>query len=450
MWSLGRSPINLNELRKLLLEYPDKLNADILYDGFCTGFKINYTGPRTPLESKNLKSVFQNPELVVKKLQSEIDLGRIAGPFENRPISNLRCSPIGLLPKKTGGFRLITHLSHPPENSVNYYIDPEYSTVKYSTFDHAISIIQRLGKSAMIGKTDLKSAFRLLPVYPGCFDLLGFKYNDYYFIDKMMPMGCSESCAYFEKFSTFIEWAVKREARSKDIDHYLDDFLFAGEAHTGECDRLMNSFKNVCNRLNIPIADEKTEGPTTVLEYLGITIDTDKMMVKIPTNKLSELREKISLVLNSKKVTLKVLQSLCGSLAFCTRALPAGRAFCRRIYSSMSKAKKSFHFIRVSQGLRADLLVWNEFLQKFNGISYIHNLDWSTNFDIELYTDSAGGIAKGCGAYFAGKWAFLQWPVRWYSSDIMRDMTYLELVPIALAVYLWGSQFKHKKNSFIF
>ena len=297
----------------------------------------------------------------------------------------------------------------------------------------------------MIGKTDLKSAFRLLPVYPGCFDLLGFKYNDYYFIDKMMPMGCSESCAYFEKFSTFIEWAVKREARSKDIDHYLDDFLFAGEAHTGECDRLMNSFKNVCNRLNIPIADEKTEGPTTVLEYLGITIDTDKMMVKIPTNKLSELREKISLVLNSKKVTLKVLQSLCGSLAFCTRALPAGRAFCRRIYSSMSKAKKSFHFIRVSQGLRADLLVWNEFLQKFNGISYIHNLDWSTNFDIELYTDSAGGIAKGCGAYFAGKWAFLQWPVRWYSSDIIRDMTYLELVPIALAVYLWGSQFKHKK-----
>ena len=47
----------------------------------------------------------------------------IVGPFQNRPISNLRCSPIGVVPKKTGGWRLITHLSYPPSNSVNDYID---------------------------------------------------------------------------------------------------------------------------------------------------------------------------------------------------------------------------------------------------------------------------------------------------------------------------------------
>jgi len=100
VWTLGQSPIDLNELHRLLWSYPDKLNADILYDGFSTGFKINYTGPRVAYDSKNLKSVFQNPDLVSKKIQSEIDLGRIAGPFIHRPISNLRCSPIGLIPKK--------------------------------------------------------------------------------------------------------------------------------------------------------------------------------------------------------------------------------------------------------------------------------------------------------------------------------------------------------------
>jgi hypothetical protein len=67
--------------------------------------------------------------------------------------------------KKTGGFRLIAHLSHPSFKSVYSYIDSEFSLVKYSTFDHAISLIQRLGKGALIGKKDLKSAFRLLPVY---------------------------------------------------------------------------------------------------------------------------------------------------------------------------------------------------------------------------------------------------------------------------------------------
>jgi hypothetical protein len=33
---------------------------------------------------------------------------------------------------------------------------------------------------------------------------------------------------------------------------------------------------------------------------------------------------------NRKKITLRQLQSLCGSLACCARALPAGRAFNRR------------------------------------------------------------------------------------------------------------------------
>ena len=88
----------------------------------------------------------------------------------------------------------------------------------------------------------------------------------------MMPMGCSESCSYFEKFSTFIEWVVKHETNSEDIDHYLDDFYFAA-INENSCKYLMSTFRNVCKRLNVPIAEEKTEGSTFVLEYLGITND---------------------------------------------------------------------------------------------------------------------------------------------------------------------------------
>ena len=363
VWTLGKSPINLTELQIMLLNYRDRDIAATLYEGFLYGFKIHYSGPRTAVDSKNLKSVFQHPSLVLEKVQSEIELGRIAGPFHNRPISNLRCSLIGLVPKKTGGFRLIAHLSHPSFESVYSYIDSEFSLVKYSTFDHAISLIQRLGKGALIGKKDLKSAFRLLPVYPGCFDLLGFKLEGNSYIDKMMPMGCSESCSYFERFSIFIEWVVRNEANSYNIKHYLDDFLFAGEGNTDVCNRLMNNFSLVCDRLNVPIANEKSVGPTTVLEYLGLTIDTVNMLVKIPDDKILELKEKMSFVLKSKKAILKVLQSLAGSLAFCTRAFLSGRVFSGRIYNAMSNVKNSYHFIRVSKNLKADLLVWSQFLE---------------------------------------------------------------------------------------
>lgn len=97
--------------------------------------------------------------------------------------------------------------------------------------------------------------------------------------------------------------------------------------------------------------------------------------------------------------------------------------------------------------MKADLLVWSEFIAKYNGLSYIHDLNWSTNVDIKLYTDSAN-VGNGCSAYFSGKWTYLPWPSRWNCSEIMRDMTYLELVPIALAIYLWGDQFSNKKILF--
>jgi hypothetical protein len=44
----------------------------------------------------------ENKTNLPQNIQSEIEYGRIMGPFSHRPISNLRCSSIGIVPKKTG------------------------------------------------------------------------------------------------------------------------------------------------------------------------------------------------------------------------------------------------------------------------------------------------------------------------------------------------------------
>ena len=53
------------------------------------GFRIQFIGKRAPFESPNLKSALQNPDLVISKLQKEIDIdaGRIVGPFYQRSFS---------------------------------------------------------------------------------------------------------------------------------------------------------------------------------------------------------------------------------------------------------------------------------------------------------------------------------------------------------------------------
>ena len=86
-----------------------------------------------------------------------------------------------------------------------------------------------------------------------------------------------------------MHWLVSQDQDSNNLDHYLDDFFFVGRPHTNECADLMASFSKVCNSLSVPIADEKTEGPTTSMEYLGLLIDTEKMMVKIPADELKQI-----------------------------------------------------------------------------------------------------------------------------------------------------------------
>jgi hypothetical protein len=45
------------------------------------------------------------------------------------------------------------------------------------------------------------------------------------------------------------------------------------------------------------------------------------------------------------------------------------------------KIANAFHFIKVTNALKYDLLVWIQFLDNFNGITYIHD-NWITNIDL--------------------------------------------------------------------
>jgi hypothetical protein len=64
--------------------------------------------------------------------------------------------------------------------------------------------VQRLGKNALCAKSDIKSALRLLPIYPGSFDLLGLQLNGNFYIDKMLPMGlCNFSQHYSHPYNVW-------------------------------------------------------------------------------------------------------------------------------------------------------------------------------------------------------------------------------------------------------
>lgn len=129
----------------------------------------------------------------------------------------------------------------------------------------------------------------MLPVSVKDFDQLGFRFNDKYYFDKALPFGCSISCATFDRFATFLESAVLRRSPVGRLLHYLDDFLFGGRRNTRECQIIMSHFHSCMSDLGVPVAREKTEGPTTVLVFLGLELDSDEMVVRVPIDKVLEI-----------------------------------------------------------------------------------------------------------------------------------------------------------------
>jgi len=281
---------------------------------------------------------------------TEVHAGRMAGPFNLPPLSNLRISPVGLDPKADGSFRLITHLSYPKSDtsSVSANIMDSFKTVKYASFDRVVDMVFDLGTGALMAKRDIKSAFRLLPIHPDDFNLLGVQIEGRIFVNKSLPLGCSCAPFLFECFSTFIHWSVKQASKIDNLDHYLDDFILCGKKGTNDCQKLIMHFNAICSELGVPINERKSEGPTTVMTFLGLVIDSDRMLICIPTPKTIELRALLTKYLDVKKNSLL-------KLCFFGRAIRTSRAFTRRFYDAMAGVKRSFYKIRITDNMREDM-----------------------------------------------------------------------------------------------
>lgn len=111
MEKTGSTPVNVKSMCPYLAIYPNQSVAFELRNGFTYGFFLQYQGPRISTTCNNLVSVQDHPNEVKEKIDKEISLGRIAGPFDTEPLFNLRLSPIGVVAKKDGGWRLIHHLT---------------------------------------------------------------------------------------------------------------------------------------------------------------------------------------------------------------------------------------------------------------------------------------------------------------------------------------------------
>ena len=138
--------------------------------------------------------------------------------------------------------------------------------------------IYTLGRSARMFKIDLSRYFRQLPLDPGDYSLIGYIIDNKLYFDKVLPMGMRTAPYIAQRITNAIKHIHKQLGYF--LLNYVDDFLGAEDQEI--IWQAYNHLTQLLDKLKVDTAPEKRVPPTTRLEFLGITMDSQTMTMGDP------------------------------------------------------------------------------------------------------------------------------------------------------------------------
>ena len=283
-WPQYHTPVKVANLLPFLRRHPDQEFAAYIYDGLINGFRVgfNYNLSQLNPNHSNHPSALAHKHDVEERIAAELSAGRLLGPLPAHLLSLVHLSPIGLVPKAhTNKWRMIVDLSHPANGSVNDGILSSLCSLHYASVDDAVRIIQTLGVGTELVKLDVKDAYRIVPVHPADYHLLGISWEGNIYVDRALPFGLRSAPKIFNAVADILGWVFSQSGIRHHL-HYLDDFLLLGAPHSREAAQALDIALKVFDSLGIPVATHKTEGPSTILIFLGILIRHKALRVATP------------------------------------------------------------------------------------------------------------------------------------------------------------------------
>lgn len=477
--------LHLAAWMQALSRYPCPVTSQMICTIIANGAKVGYCGPKQLVFSKNLRSATSDRTTLQQSIQA--DLATHRSRLVNRTdLEYFFSSPLGLVPKGDDGktFRRIHHLSFEPKHqgpgprvalapstsaapstsptpalSVNGGIPPSWGSLDYATFDEIIATVSAMGAGTYIIKRDWASAFRHIPVHPDDQWLLGYQWMGQHFQELFLPFGLRTAPLIFNFFAEALHWILESrcnelpEAHRPTIFHYLDDtiFIFPPAAPKSTIEWVICMYTEVTDALGIQRNDKKdVEG--TAAEVLGIVVDTLAMELRLSPTKLRKTRRLLAscfslldstVSTSDPSIPLVDLQELTGFLNFCSKAVPLGRTFLRRLWQAQT-GHPSLR-IPISPPMIADLHWWASFLNSWKGVSLLR--DHSTRPHHVFYGDASGSIAIGGYTLEPSQSSLLKLridQIYWSRAEhvLEEDIAVKELRAIDLAIRLWGQRWR--------
>ena len=413
----------------------DDEDREFILRGITHGFDIiDIDAVPKPVQCDNHKSAQPGSPLyeqATAQILKEVQMGN----YEVVSNPPLIVSPMGIIPKPDGGVRLIHDCSLPRGSSVNDYCSSDWHQ-HFSRVDEAAALVT---EGCYMAKVDLQSAYRSVKISEHSKQVTGLKWQfgdtTVYLRDTRLCFGSKLAPGIFHRLTQAVRRMLIRRGLKATVV-YLDDFFIKADT-LKECAEAMNVLIALLRKLGFQINWKKVVDPSTRIIFLGIEIDSIVMCLRLPEDKLTQVRQELFIFLNRKRASKKQLQSLAGKLNFCASVVYGGRVFSRRIIDTINLLKEGRHKIKLSTSIKSDILWWHNFMASFNGRSMLLEKQPITS----VFTDSC---ILGAGAIYNGDWFYTNWQLDW---PIVANLhiNSKEILAVFLAVCRWAPAWSNER-----
>lgn len=429
---------NLSLFSQLLEGYRDKDIIEWLKYGWPLGL-VDRTQPSWA--TKNHPSAILNPQAVDRYIQKELEYRTTIGPFRAPPFD----SPVGKSPistrnkRNTTEKRILMDFSWPRADSINDRLpEKQYMgnpmVYDYPSVDLLAERTARLGKKALLWKSDIKRCFKQIFICPRDIPYQGFMWRGLWYFDTSLIMGC-RTAPYITMRCTSAIAFVHRQMGYFTIA-YADDF--SGAELQDKAVQSYQSFLNLLRDLRIEEATEKSVPPSPIIIFLGTGIDAVSQTIFVIPERIHEIRGELEQWRFKIWCTRNQLESIIGKLQFCTNCVRAGRVFICRLLNQLKKMQRH-KFYQTPVEVRLDLKWWWTFLPMFKS-SYIL---WPEIYPLPGQLISTDASKKAVGAVCMHFYLHARFP-EWLDPG-NRNIAHLEFLSILIACKKWVKILQGKK-----
>ena len=350
------TPINVDAFERHLKDHPNQPFVESVVRALKNGFwpwadTTDPTLPTTHDGSHQRQPITNKAKAIFIRQQrdEEVELGRWSKPFGKKLLPGMYASPIGAVPKSTPGkFRLIIDQSNGP-HALNSMIQKSQVRVKLdSIHDLGTALLaarqEHPGRKLTLFKSDVKSAYRQLPMHPLWQIKQVVFIDDQHHVDRCNAFGNRGGGWNWNAFASLVNWIGIEKKNIPDLLCYVDDnFGWEFEGNTryyGPYQKHLPAKQirllKLWDELGIPHEEEKQIfGPC--LTILGYEVDANAMTVTVPDEKKAKVTRLLrSYAHEGGSYTLKELQSVAGSVDAVLCLYPHFRPSLRGLFDEMA------------------------------------------------------------------------------------------------------------------